>query len=177
MKITQSKYFYYALSMLFMGLIFFLAYYQLGGLKEIEVTPYDDVDYSIAGVEFKGQRNDPQIEVLFNEVKVATEDIQGTLCLMEYFDAETTKEEVLYFIGIILDNRVTELPGNYSVRRIKSRALLRATLDVHPLVRPAKEEIEAKMYQVAAENGFEIENFFLEKHFADDRLEIEGFVK
>lgn len=145
----------------------------------MEVIPYDAVDYSMAGIEFKGRYNDPEIENIFNEVKkvVSTGEIQGTLGLIEYNDPGFNETEVSYFIGIILQNRVTELPGNYTVRRIQSRAILSVRLDVHPLVRPSKEEVETKMYALAVEKGFEIENFFLEKHFADDRLVIEGFVK
>ncbi len=145
----------------------------------MEVIPYEGVDYSVAGIEFKGRYNDPEIENIFNEVKgvVSTGLIQGTLSLIEYNDSDLKEGEVQYFIGIILQNRVTKIPGNYSVRRIQSRAILSVRLDVHPLVRPSKEEVEAKMYSLAGEKGFEIENFFLEKHFADDRMVIEGFVK
>ena len=178
MKITNSKYFYYSIIVVSIGIILFSIYYQLGGLKEFRVLPGQDVNYSIAGVEFKGNHNDRKIEEIYNKAKnlVADGRIKGTLSLIDY-QSGMDDAEVQFFIGIILEERVSELPPEFEVRVIKANSVLRLVIDVHPLVRPTKPEIEAIIYAHAQSNGLVIEDYFLEKHLTDDRVIVEGFVK
>jgi len=179
MKITNSKYFYYFIIVISLGTIVFSIYYQLGGFRELKVNAFEGVNYAMAGVDFKGSYNDPQIENLYNHAKdqVATGKIKGILGLMDYIEEGLSKNEVHYFIGIILLDKVTELPPDYTVRKIKARGVLGITLDIHPIVRPPKSDIEGKIYASAQEHGLEVEDYFLEKHFADDHVIVEGFVK
>ncbi len=179
MKITNSKYFYYLIIVISFGVISFSIYYQLGGFRELTVNAFDSVDYAMAGVDFKGKYNDPEIERLYGLAKdqVATGKVKGILGLVDYVDDDLDENEVHYFIGIILLDKITELPPGFKVRRMASRGVLGITLDVHPLVRPSKSDIEGKIYAAAQEHGLQVENYFLEKHFADDQLVIEGFVK
>lgn len=179
MKITRSKYFYYLIIVISLSVILFSVYYHLGGLKDLKVNAFEGVNYAMAGIEFKGKYNDPEIEKLYNDAKnqIAIGNIKGILGLMDYVAEDLSENEVNYFIGIILLDKITELPSGYSVRKIDSRGVLGITLDIHPLVRPTKSNIEGKIYAAAQEYGLEIENYFLEKHFADDRVIIQGFVK
>ncbi|MEQ9426187.1 MAG: hypothetical protein RJQ09_17315 [Cyclobacteriaceae bacterium] len=179
MKITHSKYFWHAITLLSLIVIATSIYYLLGGFKEFELKAYKGIEYDVAGVEFEGKYNDPKIEELFKQAKelVFSNEVGGTLCVIDYLDATAEEQQVHYFIGAILKNRVTELPPGYTVRKISSRGMLSITLDSHPLVRPKKDDIEARMFSLAGEKNLELENFFLEKHFEDNSVIVEGFVK
>ena len=179
MKATQLKYLYYSIIVVSLLIILFSVYYQLGGFREMEVNAFEGADYAIAGKEFKGTYNDPQIEELYNSVKekISTGEIKGILSLIDYTGTDSESNEVHYFIGILLLNKVTELPVDYRVRKIKSRGILGVHLDVHPIVRPPKDDIESKIIAAAREHDLQLEDYFLEKHFADDRMVVEGFVQ
>jgi len=179
MTITNSKYFYYFIIVISFGIISFSIYYQLGGFKELKVNAFESVDYAMAGVDFKGNYNDPEIKKLYEMAKdqIATGKIKGILGLVDYVEEGLSDNEVHYFIGIILLDRITELPPDYKVRKFNARGVLGVTLDIHPIVRPPKSDIEGKIYAAAQEHGLEVEDYFLEKHYADDRVIVEGFVK
>ncbi len=179
MKITHSKYFYYFIIAISFGTIVFSVYYQLGGFKELKVNAFEGVDYAMAGVDFKGSYKDPEIEHLYSLAKdqVSTGKIKGILGLVDYVDQDLAENEVHYFVGIILLDKITELPQGFKVKKMTARGVLGVTLDTHPIVRPPKIEIEGKIYATAQQHGLEVEDYFLEKHYADDRVVVEGFVK
>lgn len=179
MKITHSKYFYYTIIIISLATIAFSIYYQLGGLKKLEVNAYPQVNYSLAGVEFQGRFDDPEIKRIYNEAKdfIQNGQIKGTLSVIDYLDEALGEKEVHFFVGIILDEKVTELPTNYQVKKVEARGVLGILMDIHPLVRPTKNEIEGMIYAAAQENNLTIQNFFLEKHYEDDRVMVEGFVQ
>ena len=179
MKITRSWYFYFSIIILSVLIIAFTVYFHLGGLKEIQVRAYPEVNYSLAGTEFKGNYDDPEIQVLYKKAKelVLSGDINGILSVIDYPDLDLGEKEVRLFIGIILKEKITEIPTNYKVRKIESRGALGVELDMHPFVRPTKDDIESEIYLTAQKNGLDIDAYFLEKHFKDDRIKVEAFLK
>ena len=179
MSIANTKKFYYLIILVSFLVIVFSLYYQLGGFRQLNVEVYEQVDYAIAGREFRGSYKDPAIEEIYQFAKeqVATGKIAGTLCVIDYPGEDLGENEVNYFIGVLLLDKITELPTNYTVRRIQSPGALGVSLDTHPIVRPTKDDVEARINETALAYNLRIRDYFLEKHYADDRLVIEAFLE
>ena len=179
LKTVQKTYLYILLSVVSFCIITASVYFLLGGFKDIIIVTAKNNVYSIAGRDFKGRLSNDSLGMYFNEMKslVASEKLKGSLCLINYQDEDLKDSEVHQFIGVLLNDEVTEIPSGLTVREIECETSFKAALVMHPIVRPNSEKIQAQIHAFAQEKGFALDNYTLELFFMDDSMLVEMFEK
>lgn len=168
---------YILLSIFCVSIIAVCCYYLLGGFKEVILFELKNNVHSIAGKEFKGKINNDTIGIYFNEMKLIIENgnLKGDLCLVNYQDKELTEKEVHQFIGILLEDDITEIPSGFKVIEIESEISFNVALIMHPLIQPNSEKVQAMIYDFAQKKEYELENYSLEIFYPDNSVIIEMF--
>lgn len=145
-----------------------ILYNYLGGFNE-PVLSYEPVEvYRMTGKNYSGRLDDPQVEILFNEMKAMKSDrgYQGPLVMVWFMEPEVQKDSVGLFIGIEL------LPGDappeeLDLIEIEMDGLIRATLSGHPSVLPAPSSVTEKIRAYAQEHQYPLQDLVIDKYPSD----------
>lgn len=161
------------------GTILFSIYFLLGGFKEIKIIESRNNIYSIAGKKFTGRMKSDTLRNYFDEIKghILDNNVQGELCIVNFRSENLKDDHVSQFIGIVLDNEISEIPSGLSVMELQSDITLKTALTMHPLVRPNPDKIEGLMHAFAQKNGYELQELSLEILYSDNSVMVEMFAK
>lgn len=176
MKIPP-QYKYYAFSAACLVVIVFSIYYLLGGTKDYYVTEGGNAAYDIAGKAYRGSYSAESARVVFEEFrdKVQRGEWKGDLVEITYPPEED--EEVNQFFGVLLTGNVTQIESDQKLIKLEAEKTLLVALEMHPLVRPSREKVEAMLYSYAQEKGWELEDYFMQRYLPDNSVVVEAFVK
>lgn len=168
---------YYALSLISLAVISFSIYYLLGGTREINVRLGGAVSYDIVGTDFKGRYVADSAQMVFEDIraKIVNKEWQGELVELTYPPEEG--DEINQFFGVLLKGSVTQIDGDYKLRRLRASGSLMVPLSMHWLVRPGREKVQAMIFNYAQENGLQTEDFFIQRYFPDNSVMIEVLIK
>ncbi len=174
----QKKYIYWLVSVVSVFIITLAIYDSLGGFDEVKVTLSRNNVYNIAGKEYKGRITNDSLHATFKQIKdlIITKQVNGELCVINYH-GDFKKNVVHQFVGILLNDDITELPASLEVREFKSATTFKAGLGMHPLVMPNTEKVEAKIRAVAQEKGIELAPYSMEILYPDNSILVEMFAK
>lgn len=173
----NPRYKYYGISAISLLIIAFSIYYLLGGTKDFVVAESGGAVYDIVGKPYKGRYSADSARVIFEDLRSKVQTGEWTGDLVEIAYSPETGDQVNQFFGVLLRGTVTEIQGNYQLKRIRPPQILQVRLGMHPLVRPSREKVEAKISGYAQERGLELEDFFLHRYLPDNSVVVEAFVK
>jgi hypothetical protein len=173
----DPRYKYYAISAISIAIIAFSIYFLLGGTKEYPVLESDAVKYDIVGTPFRGRYVADSAQMVFEDIrsKIVSGQWQGDLVELTY--PPEGDEEINQFFGVLLTGRVTQIEGNYQLKKIRTPGSLVVNLPMHWLVRPTREKVQAKIFDYAQERGIELEDYFLQRYLPDNSVTVEAFIK
>jgi hypothetical protein len=173
----DPRYKYYAISAVSLAIISFSIYFLLGGTKEYEVQESGAVSYDIVGTPFKGRYVADSARMVFEDIrsKIINEDWKGDLVELTYPPEDG--DEINQFFGVLLTGRVTQIEGNYKLKKLRAPGSLTVKLSMHWLVRPSREKIQTMIFDYAQERGIALEDFFMQRYLPDNSVTIEAFVK
>lgn len=176
MKI-DLRYKYYAISALSLGVIIFSIYYLLGGTAEYLVVDSGTVSYDIVGTPYQGRYVADSAQLVFEDIrsKITTNEWQGDLVEVTYEPEEG--QQINQFFGVLLTGTVTQIEGDYKLKKLRAPGSLMVHLPMHWLVRPDREKIQAMLYDYAQQRGIDVENFFMQRYLPDNSVTIEVFLK
>ena len=170
---------YLSIIVISFAIIGYSVYFWLGGTDKIEVYQLPGEERFIVGKYFQGRPTDPTIERQFIAARKLLLDsaIVGTLALVDYRSDTIPDNQVSFFIGIAINDRMVEVPPGYEVRKFGTTQKFAIFLSMHPLVRPTSRKIESLFAEAAAIDDYELKDFFIELHYYDDTMSVEAFAK
>jgi hypothetical protein len=174
----KAKLFYILLILISLGVILYCTYYLLGGLKEVVVYERPAGSVLIAGHDFIGRQTQTDIAKYFNESRslITENKINGDLVIITYPTDTLPKNQVHYFIGIMLEGEMAELPSGFEVIELKAKNKLVVYLTMNAFVRPSPASIESLFKQYANEKAYQLQGFFVEIHYQDDSMSVEAWL-
>lgn len=177
MKTVYKRNIYAALSLFFLATIAVSSYYLMGGFDPIKVYQLEPKNRLVAGKYFvPGTYTNEAYEhgVMCKEL-IASGEMSGLLTDIVYLQ-DTLPGELGRFIGISLDEEVTEIPSGFEVRTFESKSPRFAVfMSMHVLVRPRPPKIEAMLLAKAQEDGYELRPLFFHMTYADNSATVEGW--
>lgn len=179
MNLKQSRIFYLSLIIIFLGVITTSIYYLLGGFKEVTVQKLGPINRTVVGKQFTSHyANDAWIE-FGKQCKEMVEKaaIDGTLTVITYHVDSLKEDEISKFVGITLNSEMAEVPQDFSILEFASNTRFQVVLEMHVLVQPRPQNVEAMILNAAEEAGKPLEDFFFELRYPDGSLQVEGWVK
>lgn len=178
MKIQVKKYFYWLVSLVAIFTILFTVYVKLGGLIPVKVVASEGVEYTLVGREVSGRGIEQLERKVFIELKeyLSSGELKGILCLIDYNDNDSLEFGIeRRFIGVLLENDVSIVPGKFEFVEFQSNKVLMSALSMHPLVMPNAEIVETQIKSYADSIGMNLRNFTLEKLFDDNSVVVEMY--
>ena len=171
--------FYIGIIVISMVIITASVYYLLGGTDKVEVFQLPAEQKIIVGKAFQGRPTDPTIERNFLAARRLLLDsaIIGTLTIVDYKSDTLENNEVSFFIGIAIKDRMVEVPEGFEVRKFSTQQKFALFLSMHPLVRPTSKKIEQMLTSTADSAGYDLKNFFIELHYYDDSMSVEAYAR
>ncbi len=154
-------------------------YYHLGGFKKIQVRKIDNAGpyvMDIWGKEFTGDMQDTIWKNMF--VGIRNEIIEGQLkgpIMIIYYkkpDNSTHKGKIEAFIGAEAGDDIPP-SGNLKERMINVNGVIRASLNMHPVLMPSPERVKKLISQFAKNNHLREDSIMIEKYFPDNTLQVE----
>jgi len=103
--------------------------------------------------------------------------MHGTLTIVSYHTDSLKEDEISKFVGITLEQEMAEIPQGFEIRKYTSKDRYLAYMNMHVLVQPRPQKVEAMILNAAQEDDQELEDFFFELRNADNSLIVEGWVK
>jgi len=85
-------------------------------------------------------------------------------------------DQVDYFIGIIIDGEMAEVPNGYQVQEYQSSRRFGVFISMDPLVRPSSRKINQLLKKKADQMNFILADHTFELHYADDSMSVEAWV-
>ena len=145
----------------------------------MEVFDLEGGTKNIAGIEFRGAFNNPTLEENWNLVRsvVLEKAIEGNITLLDYPKDSLPNNQIHQFIGINIEGTMAEIPSSFEVRTYEYERKLAVFLSMHPLVRPRPQTIQRLISEKAKELGYTLLPFYVETHFQDNSLIVEGLIK
>ena len=154
-------------------------YAYLGGLKEVKLSVISEEVYHMVGKDFKGQIESDTLKDLFMTAKKLIEDkeIEGTLAILYFKDAEHNKDSIECFTGILLNRKPDQVPPGMEYKAFNSNGAVKARFDGHRLVTPNPAEIKEKVDRFARQKDLRLQPVFVEKYFSDHAIEIDYLLR
>ena len=179
LTIKQKKYLYWLLSIASVFAISMSVYYSLGGFNDISVVTSGNNIYNVAGKEYKGRITNDSLNTIFSEMKemVIQKTIHGELCVINYRDGTLEEKEVHQFIGVLLGDEISEIPGGIEVRKFESVLTYMVGLGMHPLVMPNSQKIEKLIREQASKDGNVLYDYSMEILFPDNSVMVQMLKK
>lgn len=178
MKITSKRNLYLGLIIVFLGIILASIYHMLGGFEEVHVYRLTPVERTVAGKYFEKPGSDSAYahrELCRN--LIADDETSGTLVEVIYLNDTLENIETGRFVGIILENDISEIPSDFAIREYESGIRYAVFLSMHAIVRPRPPKIEGMLYAKAQEDSHELENYFFNLVYEDNSASVEGWVR
>jgi effector-binding domain-containing protein len=168
----MRKVIFIGVSLLFIAGI--ITYIVLGGLKKPQLGTVQVPGYIMAGIAFKGLASNEQLLNLFEQTRNYHQQnkLPGTLAAL-YHDIPSDKGEVDAFVGVVVKDSATVLPGKYSYKYIPAAKAVQATINSHYLVAPAPEKIRAALLSYAREKGLLLQDFVIEQYIGDRYITVD----
>lgn len=178
MNIRTKRNFYLALIGVFVTIILVSVYYFLGGFQEVKVYQLEPTRRTVVGKFFEDAGSRPAAEHR-RHIRSIVEDgeIGGLLTEVIYLNDTVANEELGRFVGITLEEDMAEVPQEFEIREFTSDTRYAVFLAMHFLVQPRPHKIEGMLYEKAAAEGKELENFFFSLVYPDGSRSVEGWVK
>lgn len=173
----RVKYIYLIIVCFSLATILLSVYYFLGGFEKVEVFAMKTDSKVAVGRHFTGRQTDPLIQQYFEEARtlVTTKKIRGELTLIEFKNDTIPKNRIHYFLGVIIDGDMAEIPSGYRVLTLTGRGKLAVFLSMSPFVRPSPARIE-KLFQARAnELNIHLQPLILEVHYPDNSMRVESW--
>ena len=152
-----------------------IIYAFLGGLKEVKLSVISEVVYHMVGNEFNGQIESDSLKAMFMGAKKLVEDreVEGTLAILYFKDAEHGNDTIECFTGILLRTKPEKIPSGMQYKAFNSNGAVKARFDGHRLVTPNPAEIKEKVDRYARQKNLRLQPIFVEKYFSDNAIEID----
>ena len=177
MKI-KAFYIYVIIIFISVSVIGTSAYYLLGGFDEIVVYEMEGESRIVVGRRFIGKPTHRYVNKYFAESRnlILDRAINGTLTVIVNKNDSLKNNEVDYFIGIIIDGEMAEVPIGYQVLEYKSSKRFGVFISMDPLVRPSSRKINQLLKKKADQMNFVLADHTFELHYADDSMSVEAWV-
>lgn len=156
-----------------------VAYWQLGGFKEVEVALVElEGEYRLVGKPYRGRLKSPELNGLLEEVNArwTAGELPGVLTVAVLKEPASDKDTVEQFIGVLLSagEEPGVLPAGYSMMQLPATKVVRASPQGHPSVWPSPDQLRAKVEAFAREQGYPLQpDILFEKYHGPDKLEVE----
>lgn len=150
-------------------------YVYLGGLNTIEISIQNvQGPYRIVGIDFEGRPTDKRVREHFFDLRERIErgELKGRLSMVYFRDAETKRNEVKLFMGVILDEIPAEIPDEFRMMGVEVREVVEARLEVHNLVMPSPASIEERMIAFAQNAGYTHQPISIEIYSPDNSVRV-----
>ncbi len=150
-------------------------YVYLGGLNTIEVSIQNvQGPYRIVGVDFEGRPTDKRVREYFFDMRerIQKGELKGRLSMTYFRDAETKRNEVKLFLGVILDEIPSEIPDEFRMMGVEVNEVVEARLEVHNIVMPSPASIEERMIAFAQNAGYSYEPISIEIYSPDNTVRV-----
>jgi len=156
-----------------------IIYYLLGGLDDVKYSIQPASTYSLIGKEYSGGNNSILLESIFDQTKELLDSTfpEGILVIVNdesQYDGEYNN--VWYYIGIIPNTPISQLPEGYSLREFNSKGVIRANIEAHNLVMPKPEAVRNRAMELAEKEGLELSRYSIEKYASEGVIEIDFLV-
>ena len=167
------------LFLLLLCAVSFGTYVLLGGLKEPVLSEARIPGYVLAGKEFRGQSNDRELGILFEQARDlnARGQLPGTLAALYYQTKDANKGNVHTFAGVIVKDSTAKLPAGFVYRAVPAGRAVRAEILAHFLVAPAPGKVQEDLAAYARQGGFKPANYVVEKYYGSRNIVLEIPVK
>ncbi len=159
----RKSYTYLSIGLLLTAIL--IAYHQLGGFKEPEITLVEVRQYRVLGSYYEGRLSNVRWEDLF----VTTRDllgegkVKGDLTIIWYNEPEEEQGFAKAFIGIRVDDTGFADP-QLELREIKMNGLIRAELEAHNLVMPRPQKVIQAIRKYAREQHISLQDIVIERY-------------
>lgn len=152
-----------------------VTYAYLGGLREVKISVISEDVYHMVGNRFTGQIESDTLKDMFLSAKKRIEDkqVDGTLAILYFKDAERGRDSIECFTGILLGMKPEKVPAGMEYKAFNSNGAVKARFDGHRLVTPNPAEIKEKVDRYAQKNNLKLQQIFVEKYFSDNAIEID----
>lgn len=179
MNVKQSKILYLSLIIIFAGIITTSVFYLLGGFKLVKVEKAQPVKYTLVGKQFVSHYTSKDWITFGKECKelLETGRLDGYLTVITYHTDSLKEDEISKFVGIMLNGDMAEIPMGFQVKRLQSNERYTVLLDMHVLVQPRPQNVEAMILSKAQTDGKELKDFFVEVRFPNGDLQVEGWAR
>ena len=150
-------------------------YVYLGGLNTIDISIQNvQGPYRIVGVDFEGRPTDKRVREYFFDFRERIEkgELKGRLTMVYFRDAETKRNEVKLFMGVILDEIPAEIPDEFRIMGVEVSEVVEARLEVHNIVMPSPESIEERMIAFAQNAGYTHQPISIEIYSPDNSVRV-----
>ena len=156
-----------------------IIYAFLGGLKEVKLSVISDQVYHMVGNEFNGQIESDTLKNMFLGAKRLIEEkqVDGTLAILYFKDAEEGRDSIACFTGILLAGKPGSVPEGMEYKTFNSKGAVKARFDGHRLVTPNPSQIKEKVDRFATQNNLKLQRVFVEKYFSDNAIEIDYLLR
>ncbi len=154
-------------------------YFYLGGLNKVEYTIENANDYNLVGIPYQGKADSSAIEEAYFRAKDLVEagEVDGTLTIIHYNDSTLLEDEQKLFVGIKLNNGISDLPTGYSRITIPTTRIVRATIEAHNSVMPSPKSIENNLKDKAAQANIRLQDFTVEQYVSVNQIIIDMLAK
>jgi len=156
-----------------------ITYYFLGGTNDVKYSIQPASTYNLIGKEYSGGNNSILLESIFDQTKELLDSTypQGILVIVndeDQYDDEYNK--VWYYIGIIPNASISQLPEGYSLRKFDSKKVVRANIEAHNLVMPKPGKVRKEAIDLAEKEGLELSRYSIEKYVSEGVIEIDFLI-
>lgn len=169
----------YVLAVLLVAVVIGLVGYSLlGGWRKVELTKVTlEEPYSLVGVAFEGDYDDPQLERNFKMLKGYLDAgiLQGGLTIMYYRHPEDYEGEVEQMMGVLYpSSKVPDpLPEELVAKRFPHEEVIRAKLTNHVTVMPSPKNVRERIREYASTKQVQVDTISFETLYSDWWLEVD----
>ena len=169
---------YLVLLVVSMAVIGVTVYYQLGGFKEVEVFELKGEQKVVVGRAYEGSGTHPDVRryLIESQRLVLDSAINGTLARIVHRTSDESNM-VSYFIGILIDGEMAEVPQGYEVRTYQPQRRFAVFLAMNKWVRPSSRKIDQMLNEQATAAGYDLPSTIAELYYVDDSMSVEGWVE
>ena len=164
-----------AVSLIIIGLC---VHFLKGGFDDIAIYELEGERKVVVGKQFSGKVNNSQITAHFQSAQQLILDsaILGTLVRINRPSDTLESGEVDFFIGILLDKEMAEIPIDYEVLRFEPVKRFVIYLQMNKWFRPSSSRVDDLLSTKALDSGFEEPPIIVELYYVDDSMSVEAWI-
>ncbi|MEQ8555968.1 MAG: hypothetical protein RIC06_17690 [Cyclobacteriaceae bacterium] len=182
MKLTKPLSLYLGIIVISLSIIGFTLYYfykDMGGFDEMVVVELEPIKRTIVGLSYTGKAQTPEYEELVAKCvdQIKNNRLKGVLTIVSHKHDTLENTEMHIFIGVTLQSSMAEIPYDFEVKDLTSKARYAVNLTMHPMVRPSVEDVENQLLEHAQRKSKELLPMFVELYYMDNTMTVEAWTK